>query len=424
MNIAIIGSGGREHALAYAIKKSPDCDNLYILPGNAGTDALGENIHIAASDFDQVAAFCKEKQIQFVVIGPEQPLVDGLAKHLRKNGLVVFGPDPEAAMLEADKAFAKSIMSKMNVPTADYKEFTTSEYEDAKNYLETHTYPVVIKANGLAAGKGVAICETKEDALEALEKTMINKAFGQAGDKVVIEDFLVGEEASVFAVTDGTDYYCLPPAQDHKRIGDGDTGPNTGGMGAYAPAPVVTDDILKRVANEIIEPTLKGMQEAGKPFSGCLYCGLMITNEGPKVVEFNVRFGDPETQVVLPIVDGDLLKLLYTAAKGNIDKTSVTYSGKTSVCVVAASEGYPGKYEKGKEIKGLSDSNDSELTVFQAGTKKDADKIVTSGGRVLAVTSIINDQNIKKAIDKAYEGMDKICFEGIYFRKDIGHRAL
>jgi len=423
MNVLLIGSGGREHALAYKIHQSKSLDSLYLLPGNPGMKELGTNIEINLRDFNSIAKFCFDKSIDLVIIGPEQPLVEGMADYLRDNSINVFGPSKKAADIEAQKSFAKNIMVKYNIPTSGYVEFNAAEQEKAFEYIKTQKYPLVIKADGLAAGKGVLICNSVTEAENAIKDIFIAKVFGASGDKLIIEEFMYGEEASIFAITDGKDFICLPSAQDHKRIGDNDTGKNTGGMGAYSPAPVVTKEILSWVEEKIIAPTIKGMENEDCKFVGCLYCGLMITSDGPKVVEFNCRFGDPETQVVLPILEGDLLQLLYSASTGSLDKNAVTYSSGSAVCVVAASKGYPDAFNKGFEISGLNEV-DNDIVVFQAGTKETDGKVVTNGGRVLGVTAITKETDFKLAKQKAYAALDKIHFEGIYFRKDIADRAI
>jgi phosphoribosylamine--glycine ligase len=423
MNVLIVGSGGREHALALKIKQSPNLLNLFIMPGNPGTAFIGENVLIDPSDQIQVVNFCNEKEIDLIVIGPEQPLVDGLADILRKNNFNVFGPDKRAAQIEASKVFAKEIMEDAEVPTAAYLEFSARNYNLAKEYIKEKRYPCVIKADGLAAGKGVFICNSSKEAEAALNTVFLDKKFGDSGEKLLVEEYLEGEEASVFAICDGNDFICLPASQDHKRIGDNDTGKNTGGMGAYAPAPIITSKIFEEIKNRIISPTLKKLKEKNNPFVGCLYVGLMITDEGPKVVEFNCRFGDPETQVVLPIIEGDFLRLLYSAATGDLDKKIVSYNGGASVCVVAASDGYPDSYQKGFEITGL-DELPFDIIVYHAGTKDENGKILTNGGRVLGVTSAITEFNLALAKEKAYKAISKIKFENIYFRKDITDKAL
>ena len=423
MNVLIVGSGGREHALALKIKQSPNLLNLYIMPGNPGTAFIGENVLINPSDQNEILSFCNKKEIDLVVIGPEQPLVDGLANTLRENSFNVFGPNKEAAQIEASKSFAKEIMEEAEVPTAAYIEFSAGNYNLAREYIKEKRYPCVIKADGLAAGKGVFVCYSSSEAEAALKTVFLDKEFGDSGEKLLVEEYLEGEEASVFAICDGNDFICLPASQDHKRIGDNDTGKNTGGMGAYAPAPIVTPKIFEEIKNRIISPTLKKLKKNNKPFVGCLYAGLMITDEGPKVVEFNCRFGDPETQVVLPIIEGDFLRLLYSAATGDLDKKIVSYNGGASVCVVAASNGYPDSYKKGFEITGL-DELPFDIIVYHAGTKDINGKIFTNGGRVLGVTSAITEFDLALAKVKAYNALSKINFENIYFRKDIADKAL
>ncbi len=423
MNVVIIGSGGREHALALAISKSKLLNKLFCLPGNPGTKNICENIEITPNDFTKILTFSKSNDIDLVIIGPEQPLVDGLSDYLRENNINVFGPSSSAAQIESSKSFAKSLMIRSGVPTASYKEFNSNEFKEAVDYLGNCHFPIVIKADGLASGKGVFICDNRKQAEQIIYEISVDKIFGNAGEKFLIEEFMIGEEASVFAITDGEDFITLPAAQDHKRIGDNDTGKNTGGMGAYAPAPLISEIIEKEIQNKIIKPILHQLKSEGYPFVGCLYAGLMITSEGPKVVEFNCRFGDPETQVVLPILEGDVLKLLFSAATGKIDKESVRYSGGCSVCVVAASKGYPDKFEKGFEISGL-DIDDPEVIVYHAGTKEINGKILTNGGRVLGVTSVLKYNNLIEAREKAYNAIKKINFKNIYYRNDIALKAI
>jgi phosphoribosylamine--glycine ligase len=423
MRVLLIGSGGREHALAYKLSQSSLLDKLFIMPGNPGTGLAGENIKLDVSDQDKVLTFCKDEKMDLIVIGPEQPLVEGLSDYLRNEDFKVFGPGRNAAEIEGHKSFAKSLMKKYNIPTADYTEFTSDEYENAVSYLKKSEYPLVIKADGLAAGKGVLICNHINEAEKAVKDFFLDKAFGSAGEKIIIEEFVEGEEASVFAITDGTDFVTLPSSQDHKRIGDNDTGKNTGGMGAYSPAPIITNELLSQVENKIISPTLDGMRNEGYPFSGCLYIGLMITKDGPKVVEYNCRFGDPEAQVVLPLLKGDFLKLIYSSAIGKLDKNAVHYLDGCAVCIVASSKGYPDSYKKGFEITGL-DINDKKIIVFHAGTDESDNKVITNGGRVLGVTAVLNKYDFKAARNKAYEAIREIHFEGMYYRKDIAVKAL
>jgi phosphoribosylamine---glycine ligase len=421
LNVLIIGAGGREHALAYGVARSPDLTRLYVSPGNPGTALIAENITLTTQT--SVIEFCKNNNIDLVIIGPEKPLVEGLADLLRTNGITVFGPDKTAADIEASKSFAKGLMQKYNIPTAAYLEFDSYQYNGAAEYLGKAEYPLVIKADGLAAGKGVLICQNSKDAIMALEEIFNKKIFGEAGNKIIIEEFLTGEEASILAVTDGIDFLCLPASQDHKRAQDGDRGKNTGGMGAYAPAPLVTAEIQKKVDEKIIRPILDAMRNEGRTFSGCLYCGIMIDKGEPKVVEFNCRFGDPETQAVIPVIEGDLLRLLYSAASGKIDKTSVSYSGASAVCVVAVSHGYPDFYDTGFEIYGLENIDVNDVHVFHAGTRSEYGRVVTSGGRVLGLTAVTMNNDLRGAKEKAYEYLRKIQYENISYRTDISDKA-
>ncbi len=422
MNILLIGSGGREHALALALHGSPSCGKLFCAPGNPGIFNLAEKADINPSDFDAVAAFCGENDIKLVVVGPENPLAEGIADELTAKGIKVFGPVKNAAMLEASKGFAKEFMKKYNIPTAAYETFPADKAVDAHKFIDEFNAPVVLKADGLAAGKGVIIPETKEEAHKALDE-MFAGLFGDSGKTVVIEEFMDGEEASVLAVADGKDFITLAPSQDHKRALDGDIGPNTGGMGAYVPAPVVTDDVLNKVRKDIISPAIAGMQSEGSPFIGCLYAGLMIKNGEPRVVEFNVRFGDPETEVVLPVFEGDFAGLLYSAANGELDKTLAKDVCMASACtVIMASDGYPGSYDKGYEITGIDRAEKDGGIVFQAGTSEKDGKIITSGGRVLSVTAL--GSSLSDAVDRAYYYVDMIDFENAFYRRDIAKKGL
>jgi phosphoribosylamine--glycine ligase len=422
MNVLVIGSGGREHAIALKIKQSPKLSKLFCSPGNPGTENISHNIQLDISDHSKIKDFCSQNNIELVVIGPEQPLVDGIADYLKEFNIKVFGPSSKAAQIESSKTFAKKVMFEADVPTAKYVEFSSSQLIKAIAYLDELDYPTVIKADGLAAGKGVLICSDKSEAENAIREIFEQKIFGDSGNKLIIEEFLEGEEASIFAITDGENFICLPAAQDHKRIGDGDTGKNTGGMGAYAPAPIISESLSKEIETKIIKPVITQMMKTGNKFIGCLYAGLIITKSGPKVIEFNCRFGDPETQVVLPILNGDFLQLLYSAACGRLDINSVQYSGGSSVCVVAASKGYPDEYVKGFEINGL-DLHDDEIIIYHSGTKAENDKILTNGGRVLGVTSVLKEFNLVRAQKKSYEAINKINFDGIYYRKDITEKA-
>lgn len=425
MNILVIGSGGREHTLVWKLRQSPNVHSLYCAPGNAGIALHAKLVSLKPTDISGLMRFVKENSVDLTIVGPEQPLVDGIVDEFERNGLKIFGPCAGAAMLEGSKAFAKDFMAKNNIPTAAYRSFGPGELRHAEAFAGTLPTPIVVKADGLAAGKGVIICDTHQAAVLALRDMMLNKAFGAAGEKVVVEEFLVGEEASVFALSDGERYVTLASAQDHKRILDDDQGKNTGGMGAYAPAPIVTAEVLQRTREQVIEPVLKGMQANGTPYRGCLYCGLMISNGQPKVVEFNCRFGDPETQVVVPLIDGDLADILMSIAEGNLDPQSVKQHPASAVCVVMASRGYPDDYQTGKPIHGLdSIKPDEGLVVFHAGTRSDGEQIVTSGGRVLGVTAIGYEHELKNTIDSAYRGVTAITFDGAYYRSDIGLKAL
>ncbi|GMU87397.1 MAG: phosphoribosylamine--glycine ligase [Ignavibacteriales bacterium] len=422
--ILIIGSGAREHALGKRIKEGKLERKIYFLPGNGGTEDTGINIkNISGSDFTGIYTFCIEKKIDLVAIGPEKPLVDGLSDFLREKGISVFGPSKEAAQIESDKSFAKKLMIRAGVPTASFREFNRSEKQEADEYIEQHLLPVVIKASGLAAGKGVIIAETIDEAKTAIRDIFESNIFGEAGDVIIIEEYMQGEEASVFAITDADSFVLLPAAQDHKRIGDNDTGKNTGGMGAYAPAPLVNDSMMQIIAEKVIKPVLYQMKIEGYPFSGCLYAGLMLTENGPKVVEFNCRFGDPETQVVMEVIEGDFLKLLNDSANGNVEPDSVRHNGKCAVTVVTASVGYPDAFETGFEISGLNEITGS-ATVYHAGTKLHDGKILTSGGRVVSVTGVSDSGSLREAISIAYDSVQRISYKNIYYRKDIGKKGL
>ena len=424
MRILVIGSGGREHAFAWALARSAHQPTLFIAPGNAGTDALGANVAINAADVPGLLAFARQEQIDLTVVGPEQPLVVGLVDAFEAAGLPVIGPTANAARLEGSKAFAKAFMGRHGIPTAAHRTFAADQYAQAVAYLEAQGAPIVIKASGLAAGKGALVCVTLEEARAALHQLMQERAFGPAGDEAVIEAFMEGEEASVFALTDGRDYVLLAPAQDHKRIGEGDTGPNTGGMGAYAPAPVVTGAVLDRVRRDVIEPTLAGMAAEGHPYRGILYAGLMMTPSGPQVVEFNCRLGDPEAQIVLPLLASDLVDVFQHLAAGSLREVVVETRPGAAACVVMASAGYPEAYDKGVAIEGLSEAAAlDDVVVFHAGTRRREDgRVVTAGGRVLGVTAV--GDALADALDKAYQAVDCIHFEGAQFRRDIGRKGL
>lgn len=424
MRILILGSGGREHALAWALSQSPQQPELFIAPGNPGTAQLGTNVPIAATDAANLRKLVREQHIDLVVIGPEQPLVEGMADALRAEGVSVLGPSAAAARLEGSKAFAKAFMRRHGIPTALYRTFSAAQLDEALTYVAAHPEPLVVKASGLAAGKGAVVCATREEAQRVLRWMLEEDGLGKAGSEVVVEAFMEGEEASVFALTDGRDYVLLAPAQDHKRIGEGDTGPNTGGMGAYAPAPVVDETVLKRVAQEIIEPVLTGMKAEGHPYQGVLYCGLMITAEGPKVVEFNCRLGDPEAQVVLPVAEVDWVEVFERVASGRLYGFTMPPVRRAAACVVLASAGYPGTYTTGYPIEGLEAAEAlPNVLVFHAGTRRtETGQLVTQGGRVLGVTAI--GATLAEALQRAYTAAEQIHFEGRYLRRDIGQKGL
>ena len=425
MKVLVIGSGGREHAIVWKLRQSPRVRELYCAPGNAGIEQHATLVPITANEYEALLRFAKAEQIDLTVVGPEQPLVEGIVDLFEEHGLKIFGPSRAAAQLEGSKAFAKDFMQRHGIPTARYERFTVEQRAEAEQFLQELSWPVVIKADGLAAGKGVVIAETVEEARSALDAMMLKKQFGSAGEQVVIEEFLHGEEASVFAITDGTHFVTLAPAQDHKRILEGDRGKNTGGMGAYAPAPIVDDLLMQQIAREIIQPTLDGMRSEGRPYRGCLYCGLMITASGPKVLEYNCRFGDPETQVVVPLIQSDFAELLLSVAEGNLASSSLQLRSGCAVCVVMASKGYPDEYETGKSISGLESLHgETDVVVFHAGTKRKGGNLVTAGGRVLGVTALGYDHDLETTIERAYRAVESISFEGAQFRRDIGRKAV
>ena len=420
MNVLLIGSGGREHALALSLSRSPLLTQLFIAPGNPGTQALGRNVALDVADHRAVVDFCKLMQIGFVVVGPEAPLVAGLVDDLEAAGVLAFGPSKAAAQLEGSKGFTKDLCAAFSIPTADYQRFSAAE--PAKAYVRARGAPIVVKADGLAAGKGVIVAMSVEEAQAAIDM-IFGGAFGAAGAEVVVEDFLEGEEASFFALCDGTRALAFASAQDHKRVGDGDTGPNTGGMGAYSPAPIMTEAMSGRVMAEIIEPTMAGMRQRGTPFKGVLFAGLMIGPKGPKLIEFNARFGDPETQVMLARLNEDLLPLLLAAAKGALPAGPVKLSTQAALTVVYAAKGYPDAPERGSEIKGLERAAAMEgVTVFHAGTKREGTRLLANGGRVLNVTA--RGDSVAQAQARAYGAVDAIDWPGGFCRRDIGWRAL
>jgi phosphoribosylamine--glycine ligase/phosphoribosylformylglycinamidine cyclo-ligase len=425
LNLLVIGNGGREHALVWKLAQSESVNHIYVAPGNGGTDSYPNVTNVAIGSgkesFEKLVEFAQEKKIDLVIPGPEQPLVDGISSYFKKIGIPVFGPSEKAALMEGSKAFSKDFMAKHNLPTAAFKNFT--DFEKAKAYVNSVSHNVVIKASGIAAGKGVLIPTNKTEAIAALKQVMVDKEFGSAGDVVVVEEFLEGDEISILTISDGYSFVNLPTAQDHKRAGDGDTGLNTGGMGTYAPAPVATPSLLKQIDDAIIKPSIDGMRRDGFPFVGILFTGIIITATGPKILEYNVRFGDPETQSVLPLLtdDTDLAQVFLAAAEGRLDSVKFDVKKDTfSTTVVIAAGGYPEAYKKGDEIT-IDEHNDDEFLVFHAGTKKENNKIYTNGGRVIASTSTAS--TLREAVDKAYAGVSKINFQGKFNRTDIAHRA-
>ncbi len=420
MRVLVIGGGGREHALVWKINQSPKVTDIYCAPGNAGTAEIAKNVPIAADQIDQLLNFAEKNEIGLTVVGPEQPLVMGVVDRFQEKGLRIFGPTARAAELEGSKVFSKDIMKKYKLPTAEYKTFTSHEL--ARKYFDKETGPIVVKASGLAAGKGVILCQNAEEGLSAVDTIMKDKSFGEAGDQVVIEEFLEGQEVSVLAFSDGNTVLLMDSAQDHKAAQDGDEGPNTGGMGAYSPAPVFTDLMCQKVRDKIMFPLVRAMKSEGRSYQGILYAGLMLTEHGPKILEFNARFGDPETQPLLVRMESDIVPLFEACIDGTLDQYDLKWKPESSVCVVIAAKGYPGYYEKGKEISGLKEAGAlPDVTVFHAGTKEEAGKVLTSGGRVLAVTATGADT--PSAIKKAYEAVSKIQWDEIHYRKDIGHRV-
>jgi len=418
MKVLVIGNGGREHTLCWKLKNDSRMPEIFCAPGNAGTADLGTNLDLSVTDLEGITAWAKANQPELTVIGPEAPLCAGLADALEAEGFHVFGPSKAAAELEGSKKFAKEIMKAAGVPTSGYAVFT--EAEPACEYVREHGAPIVIKADGLAAGKGVTVAETIEQAEEAI-KDALGGAFGEAGSRVVIEDFLVGEEASILALIDGEHVVMLASSQDHKRACDGDTGPNTGGMGAYSPAPIVTDEVLEKVRTEVYDRTLAELKKRGITYKGVLYAGLMIDNGQPSVVEFNCRFGDPETQAVLARWDGDILPALEACVDGTLSDDLISWKADPSVCIVMSAGGYPSDYEKGNKISGIGKAEETAI-VFHAGTALDDDKVVTAGGRVLGVTALGSD--LQTAVDNAYAAVEKISWKDAFYRKDIAHREL
>ena len=421
MKVLVVGSGGREHALCWAIAKSPKCKKLYAAPGNAGIADIAECVKIDADDVSGLVNFAKTEKIDFVVVGPEVALVLGLVDKLEEAGIKAFGPNKKAAQLEGSKAFMKDLMGKYGIPTAAYETF--DEPDAAKSYIMRQESRLVVKADGLAAGKGVILCHNKNEAYAAIDHMMIERAFGEAGDEILVEEFMPGEEVSFFALVDGETAVPLAAAQDHKAVHDGGTGPNTGGMGAYSPTPVVTKKLQKQIMEDIVNPTIKAMVDEGCPYKGVLFCGLMITDEGPKVLEYNVRFGDPECQVLMARMKSDVLDALLACANGKLDKLDIEWHKETALLVVMAANGYPNHYEKGSAIKGLDVAAAIEgINVFHAGTKTKGKNVVADGGRVLGVTAL--GKTVKSAHKAAYKGVDAIDWPEGFCRTDIGWRAI
>jgi phosphoribosylamine--glycine ligase len=421
MKVLVIGSGGREATLVWKLSKSPQVDKIYAAPGNGGISRFAECIDIKANAMDDLVEFVEKEGIDVTIVGPEDPLAMGIVDIFQKAGLKIFGPSKVSAELEASKAFAKELMKKYKIPTADFGTF--SDMDKALDYLHEYGAPIVVKADGLAAGKGVIPCNDLETAENAIKNIMEDKQFGHAGNKVVLEEFMQGEEVSILAFTDGENILPLVPSQDHKRALNNDQGPNTGGMGAYSPVPIYTPELDRRVFDEILARTVQGMSREGRKYSGILYAGLMITDEGPKVVEYNCRFGDPELQAVLPRMNTDLMVPINAVLDNRLNEISLAWRPEAAVCVVMASSGYPGKYDKGKLIDGLTQfDNSDDVLVFHAGTKRTDNKFITSGGRVLGVTAFGSD--IKGAIENSYAAVKRINFENAYYRTDIGYRAV
>lgn len=421
MKVLVIGSGGREHTLVWKITQSPKVSKVYCAPGNAGISRLAQCVNIDADSIEKLVDFAQKEKIDLTVVGPELSLSQGIVNEFNQQGLRIFGPNKEAAEIELSKVFSKYLLKKYNIPTANYQVFQNSE--KALAYIQQQTFPLVIKADGLAAGKGVFIVKNLLEARDALNALMEEKKFGEAGRQVIIEEFLEGEEVSILAFCDGKTVVPMVSSQDHKKIFDNDLGPNTGGMGAYSPVPFYSDEFAERVLEEILKPTVKGLRNEGKEYKGVLYAGLILTKEGPKVLEFNARFGDPETQVILPRLKTDLIDILNAVIDSTLHKINIEWEDNAAVCVVVASGGYPGEYQKGKVINGLEKLEKmKDMIAFHAGTKFQEGRVVTSGGRVLGITAW--DETISKAKEKAYKGVNEIYFENMYYRKDIAAKAI
>jgi len=421
MKILVVGGGGREHALVWKIAQSPKVSNIFCAPGNAGISEQATLVPIKANDLNGLLNFASREKIDLTIVGPEEPLTKGIVDLFESKGLTIFGASQKAAELEGSKAFAKEMMKKYRVPTSSYEIF--EDPKKAKDYIRRQGAPIVVKADGLAAGKGVILCKTVGEALKSIDQIMVEKIFGEAGNRVVVEEYLVGEEASYIAFTDGKAILAMASSQDHKQVFDGDQGPNTGGMGAYSPAPVVTDEVHEKIIEKILRPIIQGMGEEGRPYKGVLYAGLMIHEGHPKVLEFNARFGDPETQPVLMRMKGDIIPILGACIEGNLSRYKIEWDSRAAVCVVMASKGYPGDYEKGEPISGLKEVSQMEdIFVFHAGTALKDGQMSTNGGRVLGVTGLGKD--IPRAIERTYQAVQKISWQGVHYRKDIGQKAL
>ena len=419
MNLLVIGSGGREHALVWKLSQDARVEKLYCAPGNPGMKEAA-SVELDVKDNAGLLEFALSNDIDLTIVGPELPLVNGIVDEFRSNGLSIFGPTAKAAELEGSKLFAKEMMQKYSIPTAKYQSFKNTV--EALDYINEDTVPCVIKASGLAAGKGVLICNSVEDAQKAIKNMLIDKIFGDAGNLILIEELMEGEEASILVITDGQNHMILPSAQDHKRVNDGDEGLNTGGMGAYSPAPIVTDDMMRTIESTIVIPTINAMNQENTPYSGVLYVGIMMTSEGPKVVEYNVRFGDPEAQAIIPLIGSEFLNMLLASAKGDISSITLSENAKSSTCIVLSSEGYPGSYKNGMLINGLDGNFSSDIVIFHAGTDKKDSMYVTNGGRVLNIVGL--GDTLEASIKESYDGVSKIDFEGMHYRKDIGQKGL
>jgi len=426
MNILLLGSGGREHALAWKLVSSPLCTSLFIAPGNPGTAQCGTNVDLSPVDFEGVKKFCSKQQIGLVIVGPEEPLVKGIVDYFAADPALkeipVVGPSAKGALLEGSKAFSKKFMQRHGIPTAAYREFNLDNYSEGISYLQQHSLPIVLKADGLAAGKGVVICQSHIEAVAEFELMLQGNKFGEAGSKVVVEEFLYGIEMSVFVLTDGKNFVILPEAKDYKRVGEGDKGPNTGGMGAVSPVPFADDAFMAKITQRIIKPTVEGMTKENIDYKGFIFIGIIKVKDEPLVIEYNCRMGDPETEVVMPRLKNDLVELFQAVAEQRLDKVRIEMDPRIACTIVAVSGGYPGSYEKGYPISGLEEPLPSDSLIFHAGTKEDNGQVVTSGGRVLCVTSFA--ETVYEAVDKSRDVLEKLYFEGIYYRRDIGYEFL